>query len=95
MFRHLVLGALCALPVSFVHAQDQRDGVYVIYDSSNSMWGELPDKSRKYEAARTAMRELAGQDFGERDVALRMYGHRRKDDCTDSELVVPLSLIHI
>lgn len=70
---------------------DSRPATYIIYDSSNSMWGALPDRSRKYEAARAAMRDLAGQDFGDRDVALRMYGHRRKDDCTDSELVVPFS----
>lgn len=70
-------------------AQDKRDGVYIIYDSSQSMWGGLPDESRKYEAARVAMRDLAGRDFGDRDVALRIYGHRRKDDCSDSELVVP------
>ena len=55
------------------------------------MWGELPDQSRKYEAARVAMRDLAGRDFGDRDIALRIYGHRRKDDCSDSELVVPWS----
>lgn len=72
-----------------VAADDKRDGVYIIYDSSQSMWGALPDQSRKYEAARIAMRELAARDLGDRDVALRIYGHRRKDDCSDSELVLP------
>lgn len=72
-------------------AAQEAPGVYIIYDSSNSMWGALPDGSRKYEAARAAMRELAGQDFAGRSVALRMYGHRRKDDCSDSALVVPFS----
>lgn len=84
-----VFSSLLGLYSLAASAQEQRDGVYVIYDSSRSMWGELPDRSRKYEAARAAMRDLAGRDFGDRDVALRMYGHRRKDDCGDSELVVP------
>jgi len=84
------LAALWLMAMSAV-AQDRSDGVYIIYDSSNSMWGALPDETRKYEAARTAMRALSGQDFGDRDVALRMYGHRRRDDCGDSELVVPWS----
>ena len=81
------------LPLSFVatNAQSGNEGVYIIYDSSNSMWGALPDTSRKYEAARSAMRDLVGRDFGGRDVALRMYGHRRKNDCSDSQLVVPWS----
>ncbi|MEM9439284.1 MAG: hypothetical protein AAGA73_02465 [Pseudomonadota bacterium] len=70
-------------------AEEERDGVYIIYDSSQSMWGVLPDQSRKYEAARIAMRELASRDLGDRDVALRIYGHRHKNDCSDSELLMP------
>jgi len=53
------------------------------------MWGELSDKSRKYEAARKALDSLLKNDLGEANIALRMYGHRRKNDCSDSELVVP------
>ncbi|MEM8915073.1 MAG: hypothetical protein AAGC83_04500 [Pseudomonadota bacterium] len=68
-------------------------GLYVIYDSSNSMWGELPDGSRKYEVARTAMRALMDFDVGSRDVALRMYGHTRQGDCGDSALVVPFGTL--
>jgi Ca-activated chloride channel family protein len=81
LFWFLAVAAVAA-------AEGKRDGVYIIYDSSQSMWGALPDQSRKYEAARLAMLDLAGRDFGDRDVALRMYGHRRKDDCSDSELVM-------
>lgn len=85
------LAGAITLFMTCLHPADaaEKHGVYIIYDSSNSMWGVLPDSSRKYEAARQAMRELAGRDFGDVDVALRMYGHRRKNDCSDSELVVP------
>ncbi|MEO1249701.1 MAG: hypothetical protein AAFW76_07655 [Pseudomonadota bacterium] len=78
-------------PIERAAAQQptQPDAIYIIYDSSNSMWGELPDGSRKYEAARTALRALVEEDFGGRDLALRMYGHSRADDCSDSALVVP------
>lgn len=89
-FFHRILTAIFCLIAAQVSAQE-APGVYIIYDSSNSMWGALPDSSRKYEAARAAMRDLAGRDFGAAEVALRMYGHRRKDDCSDSELVVPFS----
>lgn len=82
---------LCALLSLFLIAAPlaAQDRVYVIYDSSNSMWGALPDKTRKYEAARAALTTLVTDGSGMRDIALRMYGHRRKDDCSDSELVVP------
>jgi hypothetical protein len=70
-------------------AADTPPAVYIIYDSSNSMWGVLPDRSRKYEAARVAMRSVTEGDYPGTELALRMYGHRRKSDCSDSELVVP------
>ncbi|MBL4870076.1 MAG: hypothetical protein JKX72_03885 [Robiginitomaculum sp.] len=61
---------------------------YMIYDSSNSMWGELSDKSRKYEAGRTAMSSVLDLNLEDRDLAFRAYGHRDKTDCRDSELIV-------
>ncbi|PCJ82433.1 MAG: hypothetical protein COA52_20155, partial [Hyphomicrobiales bacterium] len=90
-FLAAYLTLLLLAPTGHVSAQRQLPGVYFIYDSSNSMWGALPDKSRKYEAAREAMRELMSRDFGDREIALRIYGHRRRNDCTDSELVVPFN----
>jgi len=63
----------------------------IVYDSSNSMWGELADKSRKYEAGRTALSNFLDGNLGQRQVGFRAYGHRRKTDCRDSELVVPFS----
>jgi len=72
-------------------AADPDDHLYIIYDSSGSMWGELSDKSRKYEAGRTAMSELLETDLADRSIAFRAYGHRQKGDCRDSELIVPFS----
>lgn len=60
----------------------------IIYDSSNSMWGELSDASRKYEAGRTALGDFLSSTAAGRDIGFRAYGHRRKDDCRDSELMV-------
>ncbi len=67
---------------------DKRQLFYMIYDSSNSMWGELSDKSRKYEAGRTAMSSVLDLNLKDRDLAFRAYGHRDKTSCTDSELIV-------
>ena len=63
----------------------------VIYDSSNSMWGELADSSRKYEAGRSALSNFLETETGSRRVGFRAYGHRQKSDCSDSELMVPFS----
>lgn len=71
-------------------AADDRD-IYIIYDSSNSMWGALDDGARKYEAADTALNNFLKTDFGARELAFRIYGKNVADDCSDSELVVPFS----
>ena len=70
---------------------DKNGRMLVIYDSSNSMWGELADKSRKYEAGRSALSTFLATDLGDRLIGFRAYGHRRKTDCRDSELIVPFS----
>jgi len=72
-----------------VSETDARELLYLIYDSSNSMWGELSDKSRKYEAGRNAIGPALLSGAADRDIAFRAYGHRDKTDCRDSELIVP------
>ena len=53
------------------------------------MWGELPDKSRKVTVAKQVLEDFVAGDFEGYELALRAYGHRRKGDGRDSELVVP------
>lgn len=85
-YRFFFLVLLClALDV---HAQTPP-AVYVIFDASGSMWGQLPDKSHKVVVAKTVLQDFLAQDFGDTELAFRAYGHRRKGDCTDSELIAP------
>ena len=84
----ILLAAGFLLPVS-AQAQESRP-LYIIFDGSNSMWGELPDKSRKIGVAKEVFNNLDPSLFADRDVALRLYGHRRSGDCSDIELAVPL-----
>ncbi len=65
------------------------DGIYIIFDASGSMWGRLSDRSTKLNVAKKVLNEFVGGDFAGYDLALRVYGHRQKDDCLDSELVLP------
>lgn len=74
-----------------VAASTIDDHLLVIYDSSNSMWGELGDRSRKYEAGRNALSAFLASDIGDRQLGFRAYGHRYESDCTDTELVVPFT----
>ena len=82
--------AFCCLAVLPRHSAAQdKDGIYIIFDASGSMWGELPDKSRKVTVAKQVLEDFVAGDFEGYDLALRAYGHRRKGDCSDTELVAP------
>ena len=64
--------------------------VEIVFDASNSMWGQL-DGRTKLDIARETLREAL--DWLPRDLmlALRVYGHRHARElrrCTDSELLV-------
>lgn len=93
MKQHIITYTLIAFTLCFSATASiaQQDGVYIIFDASGSMWGKLPDKTIKIEAARRVLKQFVQQDFSDKQLALRAYGHNRKDDCSDTQLVVPFS----
>jgi hypothetical protein len=83
---------LTSMPLFAQNARDDGSGLlYIIFDGSNSMWGELADKSRKITVAKDVFNRLDPALFSNRKVALRLYGHRRSGDCSDTELAVPFA----
>ncbi|HLG18036.1 MAG TPA: VWA domain-containing protein [Blastocatellia bacterium] len=79
-------------PDSAAQAAQQENkaaGIYIIFDASGSMMARLPDKSRRIDAAKQVLQDFVAKDFPGYDLALRVYGHRRKEDCADSELLIP------
>jgi Mg-chelatase subunit ChlD len=65
--------------------------VEIVFDASNSMWGQIDGKA-KVEVAREILREALDWLPGDLSLALRVYGHQHKHelrDCEDSELLVP------
>ncbi|WP_371225486.1 vWA domain-containing protein [Roseovarius sp. 2305UL8-3] len=70
------------------HAQAQSDeNVMIVFDGSNSMWGQI-DGVAKIEIARGVMENLLGGWTDERSVGLMAYGHRQRGDCTDIETLI-------
>lgn len=63
------------------------ENVMVVFDGSNSMWGQI-DGTAKIEIARDVMKNLLGDWVDERKVGLMAYGHRRRGDCSDIEVLV-------
>ena len=85
----LLLACCCLIWTPHDSAAQDKDGIYIIVDASGSMWGALPDKSRKVTVAKQVLEDFVAGDFEGYDLALRAYGHRRKGDCSDTELVAP------
>jgi von Willebrand factor type A domain len=67
--------------------------VYFILDASGSMWGQLNGRP-KIEIAKEVLMDRI-PNFGKHSdrVGLIVYGHRRKGDCDDIEVLVELGLV--
>ena len=61
----------------------------LILDASGSMWGQIDGKA-KIQIAKDVMTDLVGEIPADFETGLMVYGHRRKGDCKDIEMVVPV-----
>jgi len=63
--------------------------VMIVLDGSGSMWQKIEGKTR-IEVARDVIHDLMADWDPEVQVGLMSYGHRRKEDCSDIETLVPV-----
>ncbi|BBO80746.1 hypothetical protein DSCO28_13120 [Desulfosarcina ovata subsp. sediminis] len=63
----------------------------LILDGSGSMWGQIDGKA-KIEIAKAVLNDLIVKIPATFQTGLMVYGHRRKGDCSDIEMVVPLGV---
>ena len=76
-------GALAPAPAKAERA------VVIVFDGSGSMWGGLEaEKINKLYAARDALRLLLQRIASGTRLGLASFGHRRKADCSDAEVMV-------
>ncbi len=87
MNRHL-LATLVASTI-FGPALAFAQTTLFVLDGSGSMWGKVEGRP-KIEIAREVMGDLAKRLPPDARVGLMVYGHNRKDDCSDIEIVSPL-----
>ena len=65
----------------------EKDDTLLILDASGSMWGRVDGRS-KIETARDVIVDLLAASPTRHELGLMSYGHRRKGDCGDIELLV-------
>ncbi len=87
-FARLIILALlgCLLPATAQSASGSR--TILILDASGSMWGQI-NGSTKIEIAQSTAEDLIKNRPKDLQMGLMAYGHRRKGDCDDIDLIVP------
>ncbi len=63
--------------------------IVLVLDASGSMWGQIDGKA-KITIAKEVMAELINEIPTNFQTGLTVYGHRRKGDCKDIEMVIPV-----
>ncbi|WP_187393009.1 VWA domain-containing protein [Maritimibacter fusiformis] len=87
MLRILLIALVSLiLPTTAATAQDSPRAILVL-DGSGSMWGQI-DGVNKIVIAREVIGELLGTLPADQELGLMSYGHRRKGDCSDIELLI-------
>ncbi len=84
VFQGLIAGVLAAF---LMPAAAQADRAIIVLDGSGSMWGQI-DGVPKLEIAREALGGVLQSLPADLELGLMAYGHRRKGDCADIELLV-------
>ena len=87
--RPALLASALLLATASVSASDpQQPRTIIVMDGSGSMWGQI-DGRPKLEIARETVADVVGKLPASQTLGLIAYGHRRKGDCKDIELIVP------
>lgn len=80
----ILAGSICTGQVNA-----QSVDTIVVFDGSNSMWGQI-DGRAKIEIARETLSSVLSESGSEMQIGLIAYGHRERGGCTDIESLVPV-----
>jgi Ca-activated chloride channel family protein len=79
---------ILALLASTVFVFADSPKAVIVLDASGSMWGQIEGKA-KIEIARDVIEDLLADLPSDLELGLVAYGHRRKGDCEDIEMLIP------
>ncbi|MEM9330987.1 MAG: VWA domain-containing protein [Pseudomonadota bacterium] len=85
VIRTLIFSALTFL--MFIHSGLANDRAIIVFDGSGSMWGQI-NGVNKIVSARQTLADVLPKLPRQLDLGLIAYGHNRKGDCSDIEMLV-------
>jgi Ca-activated chloride channel family protein len=87
----LLIAALTAVLAPHRAAAETAPPVLIIVDGSGSMWGKMEgDQTAKLYGVRDLLRERLLTAPAQSRIGLGSFGHRRKGDCSDVEIITPI-----
>ena len=89
VFKVLTILILMGMYSEEINGQPEESSILFIYDGSGSMWGRMDGKTKKEIAADILKSTVNGLEEDQK-VGFMAYGHRRKSDCEDVELMIDL-----
>lgn len=86
----LLMGWALLIGTSGLRAQQPAavSRAIIVFDASGSMYGQVPG-GVKIEIAKKVVSDIVGSVDPAMELGLMAYGHRKKGDCEDIELLVP------
>ncbi len=87
--KHITFALLMLLLMPAVTVNAQQSLLYYILDGSGSMWGRVNGKL-KIQIAKDVMTTLINETPTDIHCGIMVYGHRKKGDCKDIEIIVPI-----
>lgn len=88
--RPLIFGTIIAF-ASLMGIATAQERTMIVLDGSGSMWGQI-DGVPKLQIARDTLRDVLASVPETTELGFMAYGHRRKGDCGDIELIVAPAL---
>jgi Ca-activated chloride channel family protein len=96
MQQRLIALATILLPLVLLgaappaQAADEAPTVMFLLDGSGSMWGKLgSDRRAKFDFTRDVLRQTLPRIKPDVRMGLASFGHRRRGNCSDAEVIVP------
>ncbi|EKE73527.1 vWA domain-containing protein [Celeribacter baekdonensis] len=90
-FKGLMAALFLSLPMMASAQESAQDRASVlILDASGSMWSQLDDGTSRIEVARDVLSDFLAARDPAQPLGVIAYGHTRKGDCTDIEVLAPV-----
>ena len=87
----IALVLMMLLPAAAISAE--KSLIFYILDGSGSMWGRV-DGRLKIQVAKEVMNTLLSETPDDIQCGIMIYGHRKKGDCSDIEMIVPIGKLN-